>query len=200
MKRKKTRNYVRNCFFVVIIGVMLLAFIGKCFYQSNKELICVIYRIYNTKIQEPIRILQLADLHNSIFGEKNQDLVDLASKQSPDLILITGDLLNSNELNTDIATDLISDLSKIAPVYVSLGNHEVEYQQNYGTDIVQLYADAGAVVLDRQYQDLEVNGQKSAWAVSMVTVSRKNIWKQTKPTRKSALSCRTFKTRIYTRF
>lgn len=96
----------------------------------------------------------------SIFGEKNQDLVDLASKQSPDLILITGDLLNSNELNTDIATDLISDLSKIAPVYVSLGNHEVEYQQNYGTDIVQLYADAGAVVLDRQYQDLEVNGQK----------------------------------------
>ena len=160
MKRKKTRNYVRNCFFVVIIGVMLLAFIGKCFYQSNKELICVIYRIYNTKIQEPIRILQLADLHNSIFGEKNQDLVDLASKQSPDLILITGDLLNSNELNTDIATDLISDLSKIAPVYVSLGNHEVEYQQNYGTDIVQLYADAGAVVLDRQYQDLEVNGQK----------------------------------------
>ena len=147
MKRKKTRNYVRNCFFVVIIGVMLLAFIGKCFYQSNKELICVIYRIYNTKIQEPIRILQLADLHNSIFGEKNQDLVDLASKQSPDLILITGDLLNSNELNTDIATDLISDLSKIAPVYVSLGNHEVEYQQNYGTDIVQLYADAGAVVL-----------------------------------------------------
>ena len=139
---------------------MLLAFIGKCFYQSNKELICVIYRIYNTKIQEPIRILQLADLHNSIFGEKNQDLVDLASKQSPDLILITGDLLNSNELNTDIATDLISDLSKIAPVYVSLGNHEVEYQQNYGTDIVQLYADAGAVVLDRQYQDLEVNGQK----------------------------------------
>ena len=43
---------------------------------------------------------------------------------------------------------------------MSLGNHEVEYQQNYGTDIVQLYADAGAVVLDRQYQDLEVNGQK----------------------------------------
>lgn len=65
-----------------------------------------------------------------------------------------------SSLNTDIATDLISDLSKIAPVYVSLGNHEVEYQQNYGTDIVQLYADAGAVVLDRQYQDLEVNGQK----------------------------------------
>lgn len=80
MKRKKTSNYVRKCFFIVIVGVILLAFIRKWFYQSNKELTCVIYRIYNTKIQETIRILQLADLHHSILGEENQDLVDLASE------------------------------------------------------------------------------------------------------------------------
>lgn len=134
--------------------------INRDIYQSKHMLTCTSYSIRTDKIQESIRLVQITDLHNSMFGEKNQDLVDLASKQSPDLILITGDLLKSKELNTDIATDLISDLSKIAPVYVSLGNHEVEYQQNYGTDIAQLYEDAGAVVLDRQYQDLEVNGQE----------------------------------------
>ena len=146
----------------IVFGALLvfITLLGKMFYQSNHSLNCIYYRIQTDKKFKSIRILQLTDLHNSIFEEKNQELVDLMVKQSPDLILITGDLLNSNELNTDIATDLISDLSKIAPVYVSLGNHEVEYQQNYGTDIVQLYADAGAVVLDRQYQDLEVNGQK----------------------------------------
>ena len=69
-------------------------------------------------------------------------------------------MLNSDESETDIATNLISGLGSIAPVYVSLGNHEVEYQQNYGTDVIQLYEDTGAVVLDRQYQDIEVNGQK----------------------------------------
>lgn len=134
--------------------------INRDIYQSKHMLTCTSYSIRTDKIQESIRLVQITDLHNSMFGEKNQDLVDLASKQSPDLILIIGDLLKSKELNTDIATDLISDLSKIAPVYVSLGNHEVEYQQNYGTDIAQLYEDAGAVVLDRQYQDLEVNGQE----------------------------------------
>ena len=141
--------------------MLIIVFLsGIDLYQSKYFLTCVAYRIQTDKIQESIRLVQITDLHNSIFGENNQDLLDLVAEQSPDLILITGDLLNSNESETDIATNLISGLGSIAPVYVSLGNHEVEYQQNYETDITQLYEDTGAVVLDRQYQDLEVNGQK----------------------------------------
>ncbi|MDD6212402.1 MAG: metallophosphoesterase [Clostridiales bacterium] len=128
--------------------------------QSNHSLICNSYTIQTDKIQESIRIAHITDLHNSIFGEDNQELLDLVKEQMPGLILITGDLLNSSEINTDIATDLITNLSEIAPVYVSLGNHEAEYQQNYGTEIIPLYEDAGAVVLDSQYQDIEVNGQQ----------------------------------------
>lgn len=147
--------------FAIIVVMLIIVFLsGIDLYQSKYFLTCVAYRIQTDKIQESIRLVQITDLHNSIFGENNQDLLDLVAEQSPDLILITGDLLNSNESETDIATNLISGLGSIAPVYVSLGNHEVEYQQNYETDITQLYEDTGAVVLDRQYQDLEVNGQK----------------------------------------
>ena len=147
--------------FAIIVVMLIIVFLsGIDLYQSKYFLTCVAYRIQTDKIQESIRFVQITDLHNSIFGENNQDLLDLVAEQSPDLILITGDLLNSNESETDIATNLISGLGSIAPVYVSLGNHEVEYQQNYETDITQLYEDTGAVVLDRQYQDLEVNGQK----------------------------------------
>ena len=147
--------------FAIIVVMLIIVFLsGIDLYQSKYFLTCVAYRIQTDKIQESIRLVQITDLHNSIFGENNQDLLDLVAEQSPDLILITGDLLNSNESETDIATNLISGLGSIAPVYVSLGNHEVEYQQNYGTDVIQLYEDTGAVVLDRQYQDIEVNGQK----------------------------------------
>ena len=147
--------------FAIIVVMLIIVFLsGIDLYQSKYFLTCVAYRIQTDKIQESIRLVQITDLHNSIFGENNQDLLDLVAEQSPDLILITGDLLNSNESETDIATNLISGLGSIAPVYVSLGNHEVEYQHNYETDITQLYEDTGAVVLDRQYQDLEVNGQK----------------------------------------
>ena len=81
------------------------------------------------------------------------------ASQSPDLILLTGDLLNSGEPVTEIATNLISSLCEIAPVYLSLGNHEIEYRDNFGTDITQLYQDAGAIVLEHQYRDITVKGQ-----------------------------------------
>lgn len=148
----------------LLSGIVVLLIVGLMIknnlYESEYSLSSISYEVKADKIQKSIRLVQITDLHNSIFGENNQDLLDLVTEQSPDLILITGDLLNSDESETDIATNLISGLGSIAPVYVSLGNHEVEYQQNYGIDITQLYEDTGAVVLDRQYQDLEVNGQK----------------------------------------
>lgn len=148
----------------LLSGIVVLLIVGLVIknnlYESEYSLSSISYEIKADKIQKSIRLVQITDLHNSIFGDNNQNLLDLVAEQAPDLILITGDLLNSDESETDIATNLISGLGSIAPVYVSLGNHEVEYQQNYGIDITQLYEDIGAVVLDRQYQDLEVNGQK----------------------------------------
>lgn len=107
-----------------------------------------------------LRIVQLTDLHNSEFGEENSRLIDAVRDQSPDLILLTGDLLNSDEQCTEIATDLIAKLCDIAPVYFSNGNHEIEYEERYGVDIDELYREAGAVVLEKEYQDITVKNQK----------------------------------------
>lgn len=98
--------------------------------------------------------------HNSEFGEDNARLVSTVRTQSPDLILLTGDLLNSDEQRTDIATNLIAQLCDIAPVYFSNGNHEIEYEERYGVDIDELYREAGAVVLEKEYQDITVKKQK----------------------------------------
>ena len=54
---------------------------------------------------------------------------------------------------------IITKLSAIAPVYVSLGNHETEYLERYGTDLIPLYQDAGATVLEQDYVDVTVHGQ-----------------------------------------
>ena len=123
--------------------IIILLFLGittcQNLDQSKHSLSCSSYQIPSDKIDTPIRILQLTDLHNSEFGEDNQELIDRIASQSPDLILLTGDLLNSGEPVTEIAVNLISSLCKIAPVYLSLGNHEIEYRDNFGTDITQLY-------------------------------------------------------------
>lgn len=107
--------------------------------------------------RDELPIRQKAELDG--YYVHHQELIDRIASQSPDLILLTGDLLNSGEPVTEIATNLISSLCEIAPVYLSLGNHEIEYQDNFGTDITQLYQDAGAIVLEHQYRDITVKGQ-----------------------------------------
>ena len=70
-------------------------------------------------------------------------------------------MLNADEERTDILTDLIRQLVLIAPVYASLGNHEIEYVQLSGNrDLIAQMEEAGAVVLDKEYLDMEINGQE----------------------------------------
>ena len=146
--------------FVIIVLPLIGIMVGRNLYQSKYSLNYSSYHISSDKINTPVRILQLTDLHNIEFGENNQELINRVATQSPDLILIMGDLLNSDEPRTDIAANLISSLCDIAPVYISLGNHEMEYQDNFGVNIIELYQAAGAEVLEYQYEDITVNGQQ----------------------------------------
>lgn len=145
--------------FVMIVLLWIGIMVGRNLYQSKYSLSYDSDQIPSDKIDTSIRLLQLTDLHNSEFRENNQELIDQITGQAPDLILVTGDLLNSDEPVTKIAENLISSLHKIAPVYLSLGNHEIEYQDNFKRDITQLYQSAGAIVLNHQYQDITINGQ-----------------------------------------
>ena len=133
------------------------------------------------------RILQLSDLHNSEFGSHNTRLIATVQSEAPDFILLTGDLLNSDEERTDIATNLIRQLCKIAPVYCSNGNHEIEYQQKYGTDVDELYQSGRSRgVWKRSIRMLIVKGQKirigrNLWILSC----RGNIWRQERQIRRN---------------
>ena len=142
---------------IIIIGSIILS--GLSLYLSTHALAPSHYSLTEPALTAPIRIVQLTDLHNSQFGENNTKLIDKVAAREPDLILITGDLLNQNEERTDIAETLISGLAGIAPVYVSLGNHEVGYESRYGADIRAVYEAAGAAVLEYDWLDLEIKGQ-----------------------------------------
>ena len=148
----------KTTFIIAILSLLtIISVISLC--TSTHALTITTYQL-SSNIPTSLRILQLTDLHNSEFGANNSRLVAAVRIQSPDLILLTGDLLNSDEERTDIATDLIAQLCEIAPVYCSNGNHEIEYQENYGVDVDELYREAGAVVLEKEYQDIIINNQK----------------------------------------
>ena len=144
---------------VVIILLLLIILTGFSIYTSKNWLECSYYEITSDRLSHDFRVVQLTDLHNSVFGENNEELVSLVRQQDADMILITGDLLNYDEETTEIAEELIRSLAPIAPVYVSYGNHEDVYEQRYGTDITAVYEEAGAHVLEYAWEDISINGQ-----------------------------------------
>lgn len=143
---------------LILIALVLFGFFG--WYSSKYGLTTTFYEISTEKLNEPLRIVQLTDLHNSVFGEDNQNLVDKVAEQSPDLIVLTGDMLNSDEQDTSIVSQLVEKLSEIAPVYASYGNHEKDYEKNYSINLSAEYEQAGANVLEFMYNDIEINGQQ----------------------------------------
>ena len=116
----------------------------------------VTYEIESEKIKNEIKIIQLTDLHESIFGENNQKLIEIVKLQSPDIITITGDMINSDTEDIQMILYLIKELNKVAPIYFSLGNHEL--QNKYKDEIIREVENAGAIVLEETYKDINVNG------------------------------------------
>lgn len=69
-------------------------------------------------------IVHISDLHNKEFGDGQSTLLSKISTAEPDLIAITGDLIDSRRTDIDTAMEFIEGAVKIAPVYYVTGNHE----------------------------------------------------------------------------
>ncbi len=104
---------------------------------------------------EGLRIVQLSDLHGHEYGEDSRDLLELVAEQEPDLIAVTGDLVDQDS-QLSMVPALARGLAAIAPTYYVTGNHEWA-----STDVGQLkgvLAECGVTVLSNQYVTLERNG------------------------------------------
>lgn len=144
---------------VIVLLIFILVCVGWCGYHyfTDTELITTHYTL-EADVAKTIRIVQLSDLHNGEFGENNADLIRLVAQQSPDLIVMTGDMLNRDDENIAIVCDLIVALNEVCPIYFGYGNHEKEWETNFGQNLTESFEEAGAVVVDCNYVDIEFNG------------------------------------------
>lgn len=86
------------------------------------------YSIENSSIPESFkgfRIVQVSDLHNKEFGKDQRILMKKIEKEKPDIIVVTGDLVDRRKWGTKNAMSFIDRAMEIAPVYYVSGNHEV---------------------------------------------------------------------------
>lgn len=144
---------------IVIAAVIAIAvFIKVEIYISYNSLETEEYTISSDRINSEVKLALISDLHDHTFGEKNEELVQMLKEQEPDLILMAGDIINDISKDSHVAVELIEQVKDIAPVYYSLGNQEEDYIGRGTSDLLNELKDAGAIVLDESYQDIQVNG------------------------------------------
>ena len=72
------------------------------------------------------RLVQLSDLHGARFGKGNSRLLAAVRAERPELIALTGDVLQTgSDSEVFAAASLCAALARIAPTYFVSGNHDV---------------------------------------------------------------------------
>lgn len=106
---------------------------------------------------EGFKIAHVSDLHNAVFGRKNEKLLSLIRAAEPDIIAITGDLIDSRHTDIDSALAFVEAAAEIAPVYYVTGNHESRL--DFDAIEPRLTA-AGARVLRNEAEDIGRGGER----------------------------------------
>lgn len=115
----------------VILLVVLLLGVWWVLW-ANTALEVTEYSINSPEIPEGFdgfRIVQVSDLHNTEFGENNEKLLQMLRAAEPDIIAITGDLVDSRRTDLKVAIDFLREAVKIAPCYYVTGNHESRIEE-----------------------------------------------------------------------
>lgn len=133
----------KSMFIIILISISLF------FLWQNNDITVTEINYYNDKIPDGFNgysIIHISDLHNKSFGKNQEYLLKKVRIAEPDIIVITGDLIDRRKYDLDIAMKFIDGAMKIAPIYYVSGNHEA-WSKDY-KNISQRLLDYGVKILD----------------------------------------------------
>ena len=131
---------------------------------GNKALTAEKIVIYDSGIPSAFngfRIVQVSDLHNAEFGRGNNELLEVIEDCQPDIIVATGDIIDSGRTDTLTAALFVEKALKTTPVYYVTGNHEARLLEQGGTGkdeyfkLESIMVNAGANVLHGESVSIE---------------------------------------------
>ena len=153
----------RRIFPIILIAFILL--IGIMLYNGNTQIETTEYELHYENLPDTFdgfRIAVLSDIHAAVFGDSNEQLVAKVKAAKPDIIAITGDLIDTHkqltpEIQLEIAEALVADLSPIAPIYFVTGNHD--WDSGAIRPLLAMLEENGVYALRNRYALLELGGK-----------------------------------------
>jgi len=154
-KSSKKRRAALAAFAALLLSAVLIGWI----YLGNTTIGITHYLVSSPDLPadfDHFIIAQVSDLHNDNFGENQKNLITTIEEASPDMIVVTGDLIDSRKPDVETAMDFIRQATEMAPVYYATGNHESRIPEEYGQLESQMI-EAGVHVLRNQRVIFEAN-------------------------------------------
>jgi predicted MPP superfamily phosphohydrolase len=114
---------------IVAGGAALLA---ARLYVDNTLVEVSKYEIKNNKVPNEFnkfKIVQLSDFHSYGFEKNNFKLLEKIHEEAPDIIVITGDMVNKYDTKFEKFLNIAEILSKKYKIYYIVGNHEIRLKK-----------------------------------------------------------------------
>jgi len=135
----------------VTIFVFIAVFVYWFITWQNNDITITRLTFSSGKVPEDLsglKILQVSDLHNKKFGKDGAALPDKIKEAAPDIIVVTGDLIDYHRTNIETALRFIDSIVQIAPVYYVPGNHEA--LSGVYDRLARLLKEAGVTVMENE--------------------------------------------------
>ena len=140
----------------LLLALAIFTVIRLC---DNSHFVVTFYEVEDEKIENHMRIALLTDLHLKEYGKDNSELVNEIRELNPDIIAMSGDMLDMNETDYSVLLTLCRQLVGVAPVYFGYGNHEAQVIRVWQTSTVNVdLEEMGVHVLHNKYETIDVNG------------------------------------------
>ncbi len=135
--------------FALLLGA-IIALPISVLYMYGDHLKVSSYDISSQKIPASFDgyvIVQISDLHNNNFGTKQDSLISEVAALNPDIIVLTGDLINRNHFDYEALGNLLDGIVPLAPTYAITGNHELDNQSEL-ENLIEFYDEKGVLYIE----------------------------------------------------
>jgi len=144
-----------RAFQFMLPGIILLYL-----YNQNTFVKATHYVIKSKRLEESFngyKIAHISDFHNTNSKRSKKIIIKELEKNKPDIIVITGDLIDSRRTNMQTAVEFVKSIIHVAPIYYVLGNHESRLS-NIG-ELEKMLQNIGVIILRNQKIKLQRNTQ-----------------------------------------
>ena len=162
---------------IIILIVILIFLIGIYLYYENNYLKVSKYQVNNKNLPSNFndyKIIHLSDIHNTESKKLKKDLVKKITSEKPNIIVITGDLIDSRRTDIDSALNFVKELRKIAPIYYVIGNHETRLKDL--DKVIKKLKDAKVIVLDNKVETIKIEDE----VINIMGINDPNLYNSKK--------------------